>query len=643
MVCRALAWIVDHLNEFDTFKEGRPFEIKHGQRVGELAILVHSYVALTSDREGEKVRKIVAFLGAIQRNRQFADRLLRSPAEFVLFAEVYACLRAVGQDDLNQRKLIERVLDIRFLEHTERLPHRMMDISNCLEWGDFYHPFPSLESLYATSILAQIPCPLFLDEDAVYAITHVIMFLYGFGTRKTISIPVEQIEPLRRALSVLLVACCLEHHWDLLAELLLCWECIGLEACVVYEKAWDAFLGAQNDDGAVPGPEWAQRLHNVVDERLDAQKEQDFYFSHHYHTTLVGIIAGSLHLNRYKDRVSGPEPEAVIVGTENNVKEARDLYNRPPSESSSKPGTLEPIRNARRWLEQMSVSTLQDGRPDAQVMCRMLLGCWLCDSLTGNIEEAFSGAAQRIGGALAARDLEGSLDWSTTQPALKLIVAGILSPHEVFIPSLHSTDGFLFQAAALLRDVPVQDAMADMPLCEKRVLLYRMGLHPIPTRVDVSEVMTFAQTLSLSEYLPAIDDLLLRIHSYAAFGTRNVELALGDPEIGEMLSGVAMSLLRTYDLVTGCRMLRAVRYLGVGGEIFDACVSFLFLQQRLEGSFGFFGTEERRLAKTTLQTFSADLDIYLPVTIECLWALGEGCNPEWRLYNTLPRVDRLRC
>src|SRR5262249_37039414 len=157
-------------------------------------------------------------------------------------------------DDQNARGLIQRVLDAGFLDHTERLPHRMMDVKSCLDWGEFKHEFPTLDLLYNSSILGQVPSPLFLNEDAIYALTHVVMFLYGFGTRKQTSIPVEQYDEFRLNLSVLLVIMCQEHHWDLLSELLLCWECVGYASTDIYERAWKALLSVQNADGAIPGP-----------------------------------------------------------------------------------------------------------------------------------------------------------------------------------------------------------------------------------------------------------------------------------------------------------------------------------------------------------------------------------------------------
>src|SRR5262249_40735010 len=137
---------------------------------------------------------------------------------------------------------------------------------------------------------------LLLGEDGTYGLTHVLMYLYGFGIRRA-SIPAHQRESLRRLLSMLLVGVCQDRHWDLLAELLLCWEAIGYPPTPLVDRAWEALLAVQRGDGAIPGPEWALPLYEAAkrdagDRRSEAAREA--YFAHHYHTTLVGIIAACL-------------------------------------------------------------------------------------------------------------------------------------------------------------------------------------------------------------------------------------------------------------------------------------------------------------------------------------------------------------
>jgi hypothetical protein len=637
MTAKALDWLVLHVNEFDPFKGGRPFEIKHGQRIGELAILLNAYVSITGDRASEQAQTITALLESVQSNRAFADRLLRSPVEFVLFAEVYASLRAVGHDNLCQRELIQRVIDARFLEHTERLPHRMMDIVSCLEWGGFHHSFPSLESLCATSILAPGLCPLLLDDDGIYFLTHVVMFFYGFGIRTHPSLPADQLNALARVLSPLLIIASQERHWDLLAELLLCWECVELQPTFIYQRAWDALIGVQNKDGAIPGPEWALKLQNGIEQHTDAAEDKDFYFAHHYHTTLVSIIAGCLRTKRLRLAARRPFATALPL-TGRGVPVNPCLDHSLPGASPLEPDFLNAISNARRWFQALSYPAVTDCGKSPNQLCRLLLGFWICDDLSSAPGETFSSAAHRLGETLVASDLRGDLDWSTAAPALKLVVAGLLASQGVLVPSLHSRAGLLSHSAAVLGGMAGDDAHVDLLLGEKRFLLYVMGLHPRPAGIDYAEILAFARILSLASPLSEVEDLLLRINSWTSFGTSQIKLDQSDTWIAELLAGFAMSCLRKYDLIMGCRILRAMSYLGVRSESIDQGLRFLRLHQRSEGSFGFFGTEVRRLSRMEPDGFSADRDLYLPVTIECLWALREGVDRNWRLYKTIPAV-----
>ena len=640
MVARALDWLVGNIDEFDPFKDGRPFEIKHGQKVGELAILLHAYSSLTGDRDSEHVNRLVTLLASVQKNPAFTDRLLRSPVEFVLFAEVYASLRSLGHDDPNQRELIQRVIDAHFLDHTERLPHRTMDIVSCLEWGAFRHTFPSLESLYASSILGRVPMAAFLDEDALYFLTHVIMFLYGFGIRKNVALPAERTQNLGSVLSALLISCATEHHWDLLAELLMCWDCIGLASTFVSERAWEVLLQLQKEDGAIPGPEWAEKLHQALEQKDKNHQPggRGLYFDHHYHTTLVGIIAGSLHLKRLEARTARQQ-ETVLVVEETVEQASRNLSIARAASGSQGADKTRLIFRARQWLDQLIRTAAESEIRRPEVLSRILLGCWICDSLTETTQDAFPAAAHRVGEVLTKEGLTDELDWSKTTPALKLIVASLLSSREVFVPFLHWQEGFLHRAVMALNGSPPGDAKTDMLLCEKRVLLHVMGLHPRPGRIHWSEVSKIAGALPLTDPQSGIEELLLRIHSYTLFGTCRVELKQSDYWIEELLTGLAMTFFRKYDLVMGCRILRSLGYLVGNCKAMDTCLDFLRLHQRIEGSFGFFGPEKYRLVSSTAEKFSLELDLILPITIECLWTLGEGNDHRWRLYQTLPQAD----
>ena len=296
---QALTWIDRHLEDFDPFRGGRAFEMNNGQRVGELALLLQAYVMLTGDRQSPRVHRMAALLKSIQHHREFADRPLRSQVDFVLVTLVYSALRSVGYENVQQRELLERLLRLNYVMHTERLPYRLMEVVFCTDWAGLRHSLPSMNSLHGRSILADIPCPLYLHDDDIYAITHVLMYFFALGTRTGVALPTREPKRLNQTLSTLIVMACQDHHWDLLAELLLCWDCLGNEASVIYERGWQALLEIQNDNGSLPGPEWAQKIHGAAPLK-GATPDPDFLrFTHYYHTTLVSCVSALVRLRRF--------------------------------------------------------------------------------------------------------------------------------------------------------------------------------------------------------------------------------------------------------------------------------------------------------------------------------------------------------
>src|SRR3989304_4383725 len=110
-VRKAIRWIALNLDGFDPFKRNATYDIRDGQRLGELAILLRAYASITGRLHSAEAREIQQRLCSIQQRQDFSDRLLRSPEELVLFVEIYASLKAVGAESEYSRELIQRAID----------------------------------------------------------------------------------------------------------------------------------------------------------------------------------------------------------------------------------------------------------------------------------------------------------------------------------------------------------------------------------------------------------------------------------------------------------------------------------------------------------------------------------------------------
>ena len=616
----AMNWILRNLDRFDPFKNSTEYDIQNGQKLGELAILLRAYTSLMRRHNSPEAKRIVALLEATQRNRAFSDRLVRSPHEFILMAEVYASLRAAAVESIEQRRVLKSVIRAGYLNFTERLPHRVMDVRSCLAIASLTSPLPSLSTLYRQSMLWPVPSPIFLDEDGLYFLTHVIMFMFDFGTRQA-NLPASHRRDLRNALTALIVSMCQEHHWDLLAELLLCWACVGLGPSPVFSRGWMELIAQQRRDGSVPGPEWALRLHQDLSGQQKKRSSESFEFDHHYHTTLVSVIAGSAHLN-----VRQRQGPLAVTQRRSQRHGSHDAA-----------GTGTALERGSKWL----VRFAGEAQPDAgaHVLCAALMGIWIADSASPSNRNRFRRFARSVGNCLTNSEAGGMTAWARAPATLKMIAAALLGHQGFHIGTLHDPDGFVCRVAQALRPASRRGAPPEPELDEKRLLLHRLGLIPTPRCASFNALMREYKTLRLSDGSEEVNRLALLARSHAMHGLRQLPQRAEYRQISETLAALAISRFRRYQLAEGCQLLRSATYLDPGAWALRTCSEYLLLNQRSDGAFGFLGQEECLLASRSGNETPTDSNValYLPMTVECLWTLAEVALG-WRLYRSVPTL-----
>jgi hypothetical protein len=625
-VSRALQWVIDYLDEFSPFVPGKGFQYPEGKKV-----------AHTGDTSSPQVQKILTFLEEVQARRDFADTLLRSPMSFVLHCDLYAVLRSLGREDLTQRALLQRTIDKGLLDHYERSPFRMMDVRVSLDMGGFRSSWPSVDELYESTSTFRSLNALHLDEASIYVLTHAIMFLYYYGTRPDAPADPPDDTQVRLTLANLLISMCQGGHWDLLGELLICWDCMGLPDETVYRKAWAAFLTAQAQDGSF------QALRNYPTYQSEEvvttpASEREAYFDFRYHTTVVGIIAGSLRMSRHDNgRIAGPAvaPERASLAP---------AYQKPLAHADLEAVTGA-FQQAGAWLYQLLESSVDAHRHSTHSLLYLLLGIWTCKSFLNKAEGVEGAERDGVGLHSAAKLVWKSLttgkDSAITEsllgipPTLTLAVSAILSSEGSAVPGLQA---FLQAVAGVLEKTPDDEALTQLSLCEKRVLLHALGVLPLPRLVTSSELEVFVQSLPPTATFDQIEDLLLYANSCAAYGMHEVNGTQHERWLGDFLSGLAAHFLGQYDLSMGCKLLRSISYLGFKSHPgLSSCVKFLCFHQRPNGAFGFLGPEELRL-RAELPHFDEELDLYLPTTVSCLLALAEAAPTGWRMFKALGQL-----
>jgi hypothetical protein len=626
---RALDWTDRHLDLFDLFDGDRAFEMKRGQRVGELAILVHVMHDVRGEGTSPRLHRMVTLLERIRDHPEFGDRVMRSPIEFVLFAEVYARLRAVGSENFRMRSLLMRAVSADMLRQTERVPHRLMDIRACLDLAQIECPLPCLESLFERSILATMPSAVWVGEDDLYALTHVLMFLTGFGTRQEQRLSIERRESIGDLLGTLIAIAAMDRHWDLLAEFLICWKGLDLGVHQIVERAWEALEAAQNEDGSIPGPAWI-RHHDERDRCTSENSWRELVFSHHYHTTLVSALAGMLWAARpacerqTRDCTVG-RPSPVLTTSSSTIAEQ----------------LTRAAGSAQSWLEKIGRALICESFPKAQPMSLVVLGLWLSHAIAHGEARSLPSLIREIGIRLIELDKQADPAWSAVAPPLKVIVSTIFASQSVHIPYLHSPGGFLERVQLVLasRASGVQEHGFGQLEC----LLRAVGLAspaPEPQCLDSASIEGLARSVPSHQGPESMQSLFEELAAAGRWGLGVGHVDRASEWLLELASAWGLYALRRYDLIAGANRLRVVGWCNPGNKATRANlhhgIEFLLQQQRPEGDFGFLGPELRRYREMD-PPGPGEIELRLLVTTECMWTLAEAVRPSWRLYSSLPR------
>jgi hypothetical protein len=289
-------------------------------------------------------------------------------------------------------------------------------------------------------------------------------------------------------------------------------------------------------------------------------------------------------------------------------------------------------RRTQGWLEEVFCGVERDTPPTADSVCNALLGSWLCDHLVHRDAAAlFPVLAPRAWKLLKAQ--RNPPYFAPVPPALKLIIAVLMKAEGLTIEYL---EDFMRQSADVLERSSADHSIEGLGHMEKEVLLHYAGLCREPASVELDQVSSFADSLSLTASADDVEVFLLYVEGWTAWGTRSVSLSKSEAWLEEMLRGFAVHFFRVYNLSMGCKLLRALCHVGASSATKELA-EFVMLQQQGTGAFGFLGPEKAEL-ECLAPGVNANLKLHLPITVQCLWALSEASTGDWRLFSRLPYV-----
>ena len=286
---RALTWLDSEYARFDVF-QGRPADHPnepHQTAVCELALGILVLSRNPHLVRDERVTRLTGYLVRVYQHPSFHTYVFSGhPLAFTGHLITWLAVEALKGPTPISRERMQELADTNRIVCAPRPPFRTMELRYFLDWGRFRHSLPDYRVLFEQTCLAGLdPPPSSFTLEDVYEVTHLVLYLTDFGLRLPTFLDTAGI---RRIVDLLLA--CLEmlvelHHWDLVAEVLLSLQCLGVDAGVEVERGWRALYEAQDVTGAIfEGPS-GDRLQPASIELAPSE------FLALYHRSLVAVLA----------------------------------------------------------------------------------------------------------------------------------------------------------------------------------------------------------------------------------------------------------------------------------------------------------------------------------------------------------------
>jgi hypothetical protein len=601
---RALEWI---LKNIEHFRFRIPEDVaERGQRLAELAIATFQYATLTGDRTGERVQALLEPLVEARARDELRDRVLRDPSSLVLVCTLHGALRQLGLEDSELDVLLRRAVDARLPLQVERPPHRLMEVRLALAWCGLPLFLRETDSACNTEVTSGPSDVSFMDESALYALTHRIMFLTEYGLRPPQQLVLDEAVTLADILQQALIVSAQARHWDLLAELLLCWDAARLSHHWSVEMAWNTLLSVQCSDGSIPaiGAE-NEEIALAAAQHKSGMDGSDFH--QRYHTSLVVVMAGTLHAAQATTRSLGGKSAA------------KDLHRRRHAIASKLDVTAIAMRS-REYLEDLVRRLEGSNAVNVSQLSQLYIAIRVCDWV---LDRSWSDLDARAGSLLTAAS-EAGIQLDHDDVMSQLATVGLLAARGIHLPQLDAT---FHAVGGLLACKPGPE------FAEARQLLFAFGVLSAPAQPEYDEALYPLRQLRLDSPPALLRAAALSVNWLSACGTTEVALRRDDRWIAELFAGCALSFARAYDLPLASRLLRAASYVGAASTpTARSCARYLSLQQRPSGSFGFLGAAR---SGSFNEQLAKELSVDVPLTLACLLALAESGSPRWRFHDAL--------
>ncbi|MEA2299142.1 MAG: hypothetical protein QOF77_2078 [Solirubrobacteraceae bacterium] len=230
----------------------------------------------------ERFDAVVAQLLPHARGERVAAALCLAPTRARDHALAHCCLSRLGYPDPAFDRLFAASLDACHPGGPERLPHRQLEQDWLARlWDPRHRPSAAGGAAAGLSVLNAPLDILGLDRDAVYALTHAVMYITDLGARRpALPRPAALIEADADAA----LAFCLDtEDYDLAGEVLLTWPLLRRRWSPLAVFTFGVLASLEDRAGFLPGLSLdIDRFH-----QLEGAERTTYALASSYHTAFV--------------------------------------------------------------------------------------------------------------------------------------------------------------------------------------------------------------------------------------------------------------------------------------------------------------------------------------------------------------------
>ena len=196
-------------------------------------------------------------------------------------------------------------------------------------------------------------------------------------------------------------------------------------------------------------------------------------------------------------------------------------------------------------------------------------------------------------------------------------------------------ESFAYKLADTLQHHVDSNPAETLDLFLPRTLLYNLEMYSEP---ETPPIDSFKIPSGLNLFLMPdniIKTLAVRIGAVTIYGQRKLNKEM--EELSIAISIWMLHAFRRYNIELGTLLLRTMKYLNIqNNRSFETGLDFILAQQHPDGHFGYFAQEVPKI-RSSRPDFDELQDLYLPITLSCLWTIAEA-NSSFRLFKKYSRL-----